>query len=305
MNLYLINYKEIYEQLYRLEMRHLLGFEPKDKYFITTKDIDVNASTFFKGVLSLEFSASSLEELTEQVKSASISYESYKIEFIKLDQDVNYETRLKAMHDIGYAIDGEFLKSGAKTTLRVTKLDGVWYFGMYQRNSAEWQNRISKPHHYSIALETRLARTLVSIASTYGSRLVDPCCGIGTVVIEAKQMGYNIEGYDINRKVVWYSRQNLEHYKLKADTQVSDIANINQVYDVAIVDLPYGKFVKQDKEMQSTIFEHAKKVASVVIFVAMEDKQNEFNHFGYQVLDYCVVPKVNQFKRYIYVTRGV
>lgn len=305
MNLYLINYKEIYEQLYRLEMRHLLGFEPENKYFVTEEEIDVNASTFFKGVLSLDFSAASLEELTERVKAAQLSFESYKIEFIKLDQDVNYQTRLKAMHDIGYAIEGEFLKNGAKTTLRVTKLEGVWYFGLYQRNSAEWQERISKPHHYSIALETRLARALVSIASTYGTSLVDPCCGIGTVVIEAKKMGHIIDGYDLNRKVVWYSRQNLIHYGLEPDTKVSDIADIDQVYDVAIVDLPYGKFVKRDKAMQTTIFENAKRIASVVIFVAMEDKKEEFEQYGYQVIDQCLVPKENQFKRHIYVTRGV
>jgi tRNA G10 N-methylase Trm11 len=305
MKLYLINYKDIYKELYQLEIKHLIGFIPTNKYFISDLEVDVNASTFFKGAVSVDFQADSLASLVKQVMDAGLFYESYKIEYIKLDQDVDYETRLKAMRDIGYAIEGEFKKTGALQTLRVTKVENKWIFGRYQRNDFSWQERIAKPNHYSIALETRLARSLVNIASYYGDKIVDPCCGIGTIVIEGKMMGIHIDGFDINRKIVWYSQKNLEHYGLSPDTRVSDIADIKDYYDVAIVDLPYGKFVKKDKEMQSVIFKSAKKIAKTVIFIAMEDKSNEFKAYGYQLLDYCTVPKVNSFKRYVYIVRGV
>ncbi len=304
MKLYFVNYKDIYEDLYKFEMRHILGFVPEKKYFFSEKEIDLSSSTFFKGVLHLNFTADTLGELENKLKAANLFYDSYKIEYIKIDEDVNYQTRLKAMRDLGYAIEGEFSKDNPSTILRVTKVDGVWYFGLYERNCIEWHQRITKPKHYSIALETRLARVLVSVASSYGEKLVDPCCGIGTVVIEAKKMGKNIDGYDLNRKVVWYSQQNLEHFGLSANIKAMNIADIDQYYDVAIIDLPYGKFVKKDVEMQSVIFENGKRIAKYVIFVAMKDKTDWFKKYGYDVIDSCIVPKANQFKRHIYVTKG-
>ena len=51
----------------------------------------------------------------------------------------------------------------------------------------------------------------------------DPCCGIGTILVEALSMDINIVGRDINHFVVR-----------------SDIAGVERHYDVAILDMPFS-----------------------------------------------------------------
>lgn len=302
---YFVNYKEIYKELYQLEIESILGFLPEQKYFFLDYYFDESKCSFVRGCLNLDFSSNSLEELVELVKAANLYIDSYKIEYIKVDKDVSYDQRLNAMRDLGFAIEGEFAITNPGTKLAVTKIDGVWYFGEYLRNNNEWMERVSKPIHYSIALETRLAHSLINIAASKEDiTIVDPCCGIGTILIEAKKMGVEIDGYDINRKVVWHANKNLKHYGLEPDAKASDISEIEKHYDVAIVDLPYGQFVKAHKDSQQHIIESAKKLADKVIFVCMENKDDYLLKQGFEIEGRCIVPKVNQFKRYIYVVRS-
>ncbi|MDD3148073.1 MAG: hypothetical protein PHD82_12265, partial [Candidatus Riflebacteria bacterium] len=57
-----------------------------------------------------------------------------------------------------------------------------------------------KPNSNSHSLKARTAKALVSIAigDELNCSLVDPCCGVGTVVIEAISMQINVKGYEIN-----------------------------------------------------------------------------------------------------------
>lgn len=67
----------------------------------------------------------------------------------------------------------------------------------------------NKPHTFSNSLDIRLARTLVNIAASDDKKvkLVDPCCGMATVVLEGLALGLDIEGYDISREISWSARK--------------------------------------------------------------------------------------------------
>ena len=79
---------------------------------------------------------------------------------------------------------------------------------------------MQKPEMYSTALSTRDARAIVNIAAPFpeGLKIIDPCCGIGTVLVEAMSMGIAIEGRDVNKRVVWGSRINLRHFGFEGDS---------------------------------------------------------------------------------------
>jgi len=51
-------------------------------------------------------------------------------------------------------------------------------------------------------------------------KIVDVGCGDGTIVIHVGQQGYKIEGFDINRVLVWRAQRNIEKLKLKTNTKV-------------------------------------------------------------------------------------
>src|SRR6185369_6412097 len=87
-------------------------------------------------------------------------------------------------------------------------IGGRWYFGTYMESEAVWFHHVKKPRSYSTSLSTRVARAVANIAvpNPDGVKAIDPCCGIGTVVVEALSMGIDIVGRDINPLVVIGSR---------------------------------------------------------------------------------------------------
>lgn len=98
---------------------------------------------------------------------------------------------------------------------------------------------------YSTALSTRVARAVANIAIPHpkGVRAIDPCCGIGTVLVEALSMGINIVGRDINPRVVLGSRKNIAHFELEGTVEIGPIAEVVDDYDVAIIDMPYNLYI--------------------------------------------------------------
>jgi tRNA (guanine10-N2)-dimethyltransferase len=103
-----------------------------------------------------------------------------------------------------------------------------------------------KPHlrafSYSGSMHPRLARALVNLSGAkVGETLMDPCCGSGGLLIEAGLAGMRVEGYDINRKMVWgcirnMAQQNLVEYKVTC----KDALQLEGQWDFIATDLPYG-----------------------------------------------------------------
>lgn len=79
-------------------------------------------------------------------------------------------------------------------------INGRWIFGDYVEGESVWFRHQQKPNHYSTALSTRVARAVVNIAipDPNGVKVIDPCCGIGTVLVESLSMGIDIVGSDNN-----------------------------------------------------------------------------------------------------------
>jgi len=83
-------------------------------------------------------------------------------------------------------------------------------------NPFEFQKRdIGKPNQRKIfAMPPRLARIMINLAScTSGKLLVDPFCGVGTILQEALLAKAKVVGLDINPWCVEAARENLEWLK--------------------------------------------------------------------------------------------
>src|SRR5690606_18857668 len=108
----------------------------------------------------------------------------------------------------------------------IVTLGGRWYFGNYIKSKAVWLTHMQKPRSYSIALSTRVARAAANIAVPMptGVTAIDPCCGIGTVLVEALSMGIDMVGRDINHFAVQGTRENLAHFNLQTAVVCGDIS---------------------------------------------------------------------------------
>jgi precorrin-6B methylase 2 len=98
-----------------------------------------------------------------------------------------------------------------------------------------------RPRNFSFSLAVNHARALVNLVAAPGDRLLDPCCGVGTCVVEALHMGIRARGVDENRHAVRMARANLAHFELPPCIEAGDARSLEGEYEAAVIDLPYGR----------------------------------------------------------------
>ena len=100
----------------------------------------------------------------------------------------------------------------------------------------------NRPFFSPISIHPRIARSMVNLSNcSEGETMIDPFCGTGGMLIEARDMEINTIGIDIIEKMVDYSIGNLDHYGLKAEVIVGDVeASSNYQFKAIVTDPPYG-----------------------------------------------------------------
>ena len=302
--LYFINYQDNERELCKMERRCLFNREINEKYFFSDIDINASKSPFIKSKIKIIYSDESLDRMVRKIKEDNLSYDDFKVSYVKSEQgDVQYEDRLEATRKIGFVVNGYPDMHKPRNPLAVTKINGLWIFGEYERNDFKWQKHNDKPYSYSNALGLRMARALVNIAMKDNEEgtLIDPCCGVGTVVIEALDLGIKVKGCEISKQIAYNARENVEFLGYLRDTIVCyDMHKIKDKYDSAIIDIPYGLFSPVTLEEQKAIIHTARNICEKMVIVTFEDMEKFIVEAGFSVIDKCVVPKGN-FKRHILV----
>lgn len=302
--LYIINYPEYEEELCMMELRELFGENINKKYLNSDIYINPSRSPFLKEVLTVESVEEDFNEIINYIVSNNISYDDFKILYIKLeDDDISYEERLKSLRKIGMSINGEANIHNPKVLLAVTRFNKKWVFARYEKNDLKWHIHEDKPKNYSNSISTRVAKALVNIAvgRDENKSIVDPCCGVGTVVIEAVSMGIKIKGYEINKCIAANARRNLEFFGYDKDIITPmDMHEVKEKYDVAIIDLPYGLFTPISGDEQREIIMSARKMADKLILVVFEDMKEIIEESGFKIIDSANVNK-GKFVRTIHI----
>lgn len=300
---YSINYPKHEEELCKMEMKYLFNIVPQGKHFFSKHYVNPSRSPFIKECLSIIYSAFSLEDIIHNIEADKLSYEDFKVCYVKLEEDnIDYEQRLEAVKKVGFVINGEAIMHNPKIILGITRVKDKWIFGRYEKNDYEWHNHDKKPYCYSNALSLRISRAVVNIAAANDSSLtlIDPCCGIGTVLIEALSMGFNIKGYEINPHIAKNAKINLDYFGYEDVITVGDMHNIRDKYDVAIIDIPYGLFTPTTLKEQTDIIKTARRIANKLVIITFEDMEEHITSAGFRILDKCEVHK-GTFTRHITV----
>ena len=303
--LYLINYAEGEESLCRLEMKVLFNQELTGKYLFSPLAIDPSRSVFIKERLTILYAHPTYEGLYQQVKENPLNLETFKCLFLRLKgQTLSYHERLSRLKEIGFLIGGEANMYQPKQVLGLTELEGQWLFGLLETNSNEWVSHENKPHSYSFSLSVRVSRAVANLAvgRDMNRRIIDPCCGAGTVILEVLTVGGQIVGHELNPKVAIKAQENLRHYGYEPVIQIGDIQEINEHYDVAILDLPYGHFNPIAPEVQQMIIKEARRIADELIIVTQVNMNQQLQEVGFEVLEQCTAVK-GKFTRYITMCR--
>lgn len=298
---YSINYPTFEEDLCKMEMKCLFEKIPNEKYLFSDKYVDPSRSPFIKDMISIIYEENSLEAIVDRVIADKLSYDDFKVCYIKLENgNIDYKERLRSIREIGLVIIGQSEMHNPKVTLGLTNVNGKWIFGEYKRNNFEWHIHDKKPYSYSNSISLRVARALVNIAvgNNLDCKLIDPCCGVGTVVIEALSMDINVVGYEINDNIAENAQKNLEFFGYDNVIANGDMHKIKEKYDIAIIDLPYGLFTPTTLKEQTDIIKTARKISNKLVIVTFEDMDKNIIDAGFEIIDRCYVCK-GKFKRYI------
>jgi tRNA G10 N-methylase Trm11 len=293
--------------LCQLETRAFFETKAIDNLLKSTRAIDPSRSPFIKERVEVMYEGDSLPHIYEQVEQLQFPDSTFKVIFVKLNDldpsaKIEFEERRAIEREIGLHIEGESDVYHPDHVFGIITMEGRWYFGPYLKNTAVWLHHMKKPRNYSIALSTRVARASANIAVPYpeGVKAIDPCCGIGTVLVEALSMGIDIVGRDINPFITRGARENIAHFGYEAEVTLGAIANVSEHYDVAIVDMPYNLFSTTTPEEQLSILEHARRIANKVVVITIEPIDEMIASAGLQIADRGVAKK-RQFTRHIIV----
>ncbi|TKG89580.1 SAM-dependent methyltransferase [Puteibacter caeruleilacunae] len=304
--IYSFNYNHNESELCKLESRHIFNKEEKNKLLFSNIKAEPSSSAFIKKRFDIIFSADDYAVLLEQIEKERIHTNSFKVEYLVLDGDpTEYADRLKKLKDVGYRIEGipEYYKP--KTTYSLCFHNGVWYFGLLNKDDFDWHKHKQKPFSYSNSINVSVAKALINIATQANKerKLIDACCGVGTIMLEACFSGNNIEGCDINWKVCRQARANLAHFDYSATVYRSDIKDISDRYDAAIIDLPYNLFSHADDNTLLHIIESSAEITNRLVIVSTTDIAAIIDKSGLDIADYCTVTKQNKttFERKIWV----
>jgi tRNA (guanine10-N2)-dimethyltransferase len=125
--------------------------------------------------------------------------------------------------------------------------DGVWWGRLRARVSdGQFDARRTqhRPFFRSYGMQPRKSRCLVNLSGVQsGQRLLDPCCGTGSSLIEAALLGVHAYGSDSDPRAVAGSRENLAALGLDASLRVLDARRLDAwgvTFDAIVSDLPYG-----------------------------------------------------------------
>lgn len=305
-HIYTFSYDNTESDLCKLESSYIFNKEEKNKLLFSDIKIAPSSSAFIKNRLDITSFSEDYATLIHKIKKESICIEGFKVEYLVFDGDTTeYAERLEKLRDIGYSIDGIPDYYSPIITYALCYYEGIWYFGVLIKDHFDWHKHKQKPCSYSNSISVHIAKSLVNIATKANKekKLLDACCGVGTIMLEACFSGNNIEGCDINEKISKDAQENLSHFNYKATIYHSDIKDISKRYDAAIIDLPYNLLSCATDSDILHIIKSTGEITDRLVIVSIADISNLISQAGFSISDYCSVSKSGKrtFARKIWV----
>ncbi len=297
--IYSFSYDKNEDELCKLESRYIFNEEEKNKLLFSDIKVEPSSSAFIKNRLDIISSSEDYSTLIDEIKEEDICIEGFKVEYIVLDGDTTeYPERLKKLKDIGFSIEGIPDYYNPTITYGLCYYQSTWYFGIMIKDIFDWHKHKQKPCSYSNSISISIAKALVNIAAKADKekKLLDACCGVGTIMLEACFGGNNIEGCDINEKICNHVQENLAFFNYTANVYHSDIKDISQRYEAAIIDLPYNLFSYADEDSNLHIIESTAKITDRLVIVSTSDITDLIDKVGFRISDYCSVKKMGKAK---------
>lgn len=292
-------------ELVAAECRNLTGGLPDKEGVALCHSIErvVDAAYVHTG-LRLIAQAETLPGLLEAVAGQHFSAQAFRIEYIRLSPcpQVHRDEAVVALANVIPASPD--LRHPKHRFLLVVGESRLWFGEILAETSRSYRLHEAKPGRTSSSLPARLARALVNLVSPPAQSILDPCCGTGSILLEAQVLGLQAAGADRSPRMVQLARQNLAFFGYSAEVYLADARKLFSSADAVVTDLPYGKFSRQKPLEIQEILSQSAQLAPVGLFVASRDISEWLVSAGYQDIEVFQVPKRSDFTRFIHRARS-
>lgn len=300
--IYSVNYAPDEKQLAYMELSYVFGCNIRDKVFISPIEFNPGYSPFIRESIQVITDGEDFGSLIEYIKELGLIYDDFKVNYFKTGNDVPYEDRLYFIKEVGMNIKGEANLYHPKVEFAIGLFNGRWIFGRHFKHDNQWHIHDKKPCSYSNSINYKVARSLVNIATCgdYSKKFIDPCCGIGTVLLEAASLGVSYIGCEINPMIGERARINLNFFGYEPNAIIGDMTKLQGKYECGVIDLPYGHFNPISEEEQTSIITGARRIMDKLVLITNKEMDTIIMNTGFIIESQCILSK-GKFKRYVTV----
>lgn len=187
--------------------------------------------------------------------------------------------------------------------LLVAQRGTFWLGEILAEATQSYMPHLKKPCHVSSSLEARIARALVNLVVPPARTLIDPCCGTGSILLEAAALGLTAYGADRNPKMAHMAQRNLLHFGYPPRVVCADARVWTQTADALVTDVPYGRQLESAEDDLPAILANGVRLAPLAVYVAGTDITPQLMAAGYSDVEVFRLVKPNGFTRYVHRAR--
>jgi len=287
------------------ECASLTGGVPDADGFALCQQVEhIPQAAYVRMGLRILASGATLDDLIEGVTQTDFPADEFRIEFCPLSPENRIHPRqsiLALANAIPYYPN---LNHPKHRFLLVERQENLWLGEILSECEHSYQIHATKPYNISSSLPSQISRALVNLVFPQAHSLLDPCCGTGSILLEAQALGIQAYGGDLNKRMVGMARKNLAHFDYAAKVEHADARTCQQTADALVTNLPYGRFLEANETVIRAILENGRKLASVAIYVTEYDLMDWLVAVGYRNVAVYPVAKHDSFVRYVYLARG-
>jgi len=292
-------------ELVNAECEALTGGKPDWDGIAACRDVEATwrGAYVLRGVHLLA-RADNLDALVNKISSMTIPADDFHIEVVQLKRGERVSERQTILALADVLLGNPNLDAPRHRFVALNRVDGLYFGEIVVESDHCYKQHASKPYHMSSSLSSQMARALVNLTAPSAATILDPCCGTGSILLEAQSLGLTAYGCDINPRMVGMSKKNLDHFGYTDDVQLLNAQECQQQADAVVTDLPYGRFQIMEESNIRGILEQCALLAPEGIFVAGEDLTSWMEESGYEQIEVYKVMKFNEFKRFIHKTHS-
>lgn len=281
---YVLGYDQDELELAQAEVLTLAsGERVHPRIVLSDQRIELERTGYVSFVGSFLARGGSVEELAAAVRAQRLVADAFRIHVKKIPKGLPLKS-----HELAGRLA---LEIGGHPNLDVPQVEflavateqGLWFGRLLPIGEPRWKRLHDKPYEFSSALPARMARALVNLGARAGQRITDPCCGSGTLLLHAADLGASVSGWDINPRMVWMTRGNLQHFGLPGEVQLGDAASVEGRFDAVVTNLPYGNFCAITPEKYRAILANCRRLAPQQLFVTTSPSDELLRELGFRV----------------------